>query len=225
MTQVRRALVVAAAIAVAGCSAGSTDLADDPDLATLPPPITLSVPTDTTSESSAVTTAAPATDATVDDAGATPDTTAAAPGTEPEPDWAGIVHELLLTQFELQSDPDLDRITELCSEPSPCLDTSDIAGLANSGQRLVGGAPPARPDSAVLIDTSEDLPWDVATFSILRVTRVIEEVPDGAAIVDADGNVVFNVSLSPGRQPGDAVESTWTITRASGEWRLFEIAT
>lgn len=223
MTQVRRALLLASVLVVAGCSDGPTDLSADPDLATIPPPVAVVQPASATSDAPVDGTSAPVTDPPTADRTAAPDTTTTPAGAEPEPDWAEIVHELLVTQFELQSAPDLDRISDLCSEPSPCLNTSDIAGLVNNGQRLVGGAAPAQPDSALLIDTSEDQPWDVATYSILRVTRTIEEVPEGAAIVDADDNVVFNVTLSPDSEPGAQTESVWTVTRATGEWRLFEI--
>ena len=107
---------------------------------------------------------------------------------EVEPDWLAVVRGLRAAQTELWEDPDVERILEYCSEPSPCLDRdgSAITNLANQGHHAVNFTS-VEPLSAELVDTSDDAPWDEATYVTVRVSGVVPVFPPDAAVVDAAG--------------------------------------
>ena len=149
------------------------------------------------------------------------------PTDDQEPDWLAVVKGLDGVNELLWEDPDPTRLLDYCSDPSPCLDTtgSGIQNMFDNGWRAVDFTS-SLPLSAELIDTSDDAPWNEAAYVTLRVTAIVEELTTDSVVVDSEGNVVYELALPPGSpQPGESSVTTWTITRASGDWRLFEIRT
>lgn len=213
-------LLLVAATAV-GCS-GSDDASPDTARATSP---STTASTSTTPETVVDTTSAapPTTDELVSDPTTTSaSTTTAAPPSIPvasDVDWLRVVEDLAQRRQDLYASPDVDRITDVCGENSPCAEqlTVQIADLADKGWRVDGADPVVVGDARV-----EQFDGDTLDDSVLvTVVAIIERATDAGTIVDATGAEV--AAVEPATEEGFNAQGRFILARVGPEgdpWRL-----
>lgn len=137
-------------------------------------------------------------------------------------DWVAVVDGLLGAQYLLLTEPDVEGIAEVCLPESNCSETfgSTISFLVASDLRAARVNDP----EIVGVDflgTRGDAPLAEALGVDLKVREVIPD-PPGNELIDADGNVVQEVSSDSRFAPGDVVEYVMQIGRTDvgAPWRI-----
>lgn len=218
----------AAIVALTLTACSSDDTSDQSATTTETPTSVATTPAPTTSAPNPPTSAPPTTNkattsstTTTEVAVTTPQTSSTIAGA---PDWVAIITALSTTLNDIQSAPDVSRVTEYCIIDTACYAThlAAIQQLVDNGWRTVDR--PVYPVlSAELASTVDDQPVETSPFVVIRATVEITE-PGNARIVDADGSTVYE--LVPDDEPGTQSVSLWTLARDdSGQWRAIDIQT